>query len=116
MAVVLRAGLAEEIERQESEDEALGYEPEDCARVLAAVRRLWRGRAVREDDGPVVMTRTVLPARRERVLETGVPVLPAGYVAVDRRTQLGGDEIRARVLMVAAIARWGSQRYEGGRP
>ncbi|WP_424862154.1 hypothetical protein [Streptomyces sp. MMS24-I29] len=64
----------------------------------------------------LVVTRTVLPARRERVPETGVPLLPPGYVAVDRSAELGGDEIRARVLMIAAIARWGWQRCEGGRP
>jgi hypothetical protein len=58
----------------------------------------------------VVVTRTVLPGRRERQLETGVPVLPWGYVAAEGRVEQGGDEIRIKRLMVAAISRWGYGR------
>ncbi|MFI9630953.1 hypothetical protein [Streptomyces sp. NPDC052042] len=106
----VRAGLAEEARRWEDEDDARGYEPEARMRALAVVLRLRRGRAVREDGGPVVVTRTVLPGRRVWELETGVPALPFGYVAAPERSVQGSDEIRIRHLMIAAIARFGWAR------
>ncbi|MFJ1717318.1 hypothetical protein ACIQGT_41050 [Streptomyces sp. NPDC093108] len=58
-----------------------------------------------------VVTRTVLPGRREWVVETGVPALPSGYVAAEsERAEQGGDEIRIKHLMIAAISRWGYGR------
>ncbi|MFF9322985.1 hypothetical protein ACF1BP_37110 [Streptomyces sp. NPDC014735] len=80
----LRAGLAEEVERQESEDNALGPEPE--ARFVLSQTGWWR---------------RVLPV---------LPTLPTGYVAADPRAELGGDELRARYLRAEAIARFGSAR------
>ncbi|MFB7957515.1 hypothetical protein [Streptomyces sp. NPDC056045] len=86
----VRAGLAEEIERQEREDNARGPEPE----------------------AGYVLSRT---GRWERAL-VAVPSLPSGYaVAASAGAEQGVDELRVRDLMVAAIARWGWQR-EGGRP
>ncbi|WP_371793774.1 hypothetical protein OG285_38450 [Streptomyces sp. NBC_01471] len=82
---VLRAGLAEEVDRQERENNARGPEPEQR----------------------VVVTRTVLPvgpgweAREQRVLPSR---LPSGFTAV---VALGADELRVRALMISAIRRWG---------
>ncbi|MGW7594209.1 hypothetical protein ACWGK9_34490, partial [Streptomyces rubiginosohelvolus] len=69
------AGLAEEIERQEREDDARGPEPEARRAVLRA--GWWREVAA-------------------------VPSLPAGYLAADAagaQQEPGADEIRARALL-----------------
>ncbi|MFF1505528.1 hypothetical protein ACFVZR_38270 [Streptomyces sp. NPDC058316] len=93
-ARVLRGGLAEEIERQEREDNARGPEPEQS-----------------------VVTRTVLPSGPgwevpERLVLPSRPSLPPGYVtgASSAPAGLESDEIRIRRLMVAAITRWGWTR------
>ncbi|MGW7711602.1 hypothetical protein [Streptomyces sp. NPDC054771] len=81
----VRAGLAEEIERQEREDDARGPEPE--ARYVLARTGWWR---------------QALPA---------MPSLPPGYVTAEPiRTEQEGDELRARHLMTEATARWGWTR------
>ncbi|MFE7268388.1 hypothetical protein ACFU9B_41480 [Streptomyces sp. NPDC057592] len=80
----LRAGLAEEIERQEREDNAEGPEPE----------------------GRYVLSRA---GRWEREL-VALPALPPGYIAAASsrtRTGQGSDEVRVRHLMIAAVSRWG---------
>ncbi|MEU9568209.1 hypothetical protein AB0D16_40640 [Streptomyces sp. NPDC048161] len=78
----VRAGLAEEIERQEREDDARGPEPE--ARYVLSRTGWWR---------------QALPA---------MPSLPPGYVAEESiRTEQEGDELRVRHLMTEAAARWG---------
>ncbi|MFE3907210.1 hypothetical protein ACFXPY_45090 [Streptomyces sp. NPDC059153] len=60
---------------------------------------------------PVVLTRTVLPGRRERLVLDGVPALPLGYVAAESgRVEQGADEIHIKHLMIAAISRWGYGR------
>ncbi|MGW1129876.1 hypothetical protein [Streptomyces sp. NPDC002526] len=84
------AGLAEEIERQEHEEEVLGPEPEARRAVLRA--GWWREVAA-------------------------VPSLPEGYLtaAVDAEQELGADEIRARALLLAAIGRHGWARVGGAR-
>ncbi|MFI6143421.1 hypothetical protein ACIBCC_35170 [Streptomyces griseus] len=89
----LQATLAEEIDRQEQEDDRRGPEPEAA----------------------VVVTRTVLPVgpgwvEREPV-EVPALSLPGGYIVA--RPVVGADEMRARHLMVAAIGRYGSGR-DGG--
>ncbi|MEV7722653.1 hypothetical protein [Streptomyces sp. NPDC088184] len=61
-------------------------------------------------SAPVVLTRTVLPGRRERVSETGVPMLPFGYVAASEEPVQGSDEIRIKHLMIEAIRRYGWAR------
>ncbi|MFJ2591120.1 hypothetical protein [Streptomyces sp. NPDC087538] len=80
----VRVGLAEEIERQEREDNAKGPEPE--ARYVLSRTGWWK---------------QALPT---------VPSLPAGYVAADLRAELGGDELRARHMRAEAIARFGWAR------
>ncbi|MFJ5851259.1 hypothetical protein [Streptomyces sp. NPDC092903] len=90
----LRAGskeLAEEIERQECEDTDLGPEPEDRF-VLRA------GRWVRVEQEAL-----------------SLPSLPPGFAPATGRTELGGDEVRARVLMIAAQDRYGWARCGAGR-
>lgn len=94
----LRAGLAEEIERQEREDDARGPEPEGRF-VLRAGR--W--------------------VRVEQELTAVPPLLPPGYVPVAAQraeqrsvcTEPGSDEIRMRVLMIEAIGRFGWARVGG---
>ncbi|MGC5401877.1 hypothetical protein ACPXCP_39825 [Streptomyces sp. DT20] len=88
---VLRAELAEELDRQESEDDAQGPEPEG---------------------------RFVLRAGRWVRVEREVPLLPSllppGYVpVVERGTEPGSDEIRLRTLMIAAQDRYGWARCGG---
>lgn len=86
----LRAGLADEIERQEREDNARGPEPENRF-VLRA------GRWVRvEQEVPLLPSSSLLP--------------PGFAPVVERGTELGGDEVRARVLMIAAQDRYGWAR------
>ncbi|MFF8423375.1 hypothetical protein [Streptomyces sp. NPDC015680] len=83
--VVTWAGLAEEIERQEREDNARGPEPE--ARYVLSRTGWWR---------------QALPT---------VPALPPGYVtAPSARTEQEGDELRVRHLVTDAIVRWGWTR------
>lgn len=89
----LRATLAEEIDRQTWEDDARGPEPEAA----------------------VVVTRTILPVgpgwvEREPV-ELPELSLPGEYIVA--RPVVGADEMRARLLMVAAIGRYGAAR-DGG--
>ncbi|MFI5635070.1 hypothetical protein ACIA8E_38145 [Streptomyces sp. NPDC051664] len=100
VARVLRAGLAEEVERQTWEDDARGPEPEQS----------------------VVVTRTVLPVgpgweAPELVVLPSLPPLPVGFVAAAGSAAvssvpagLGSDELRVRGLMIAAITRWGWTR------
>lgn len=95
----LRAGLAEDVERWEREDTALGPEVEPENRFV-----LRSGRWVR-----VKRELAVLP-----------PLLPPGYVpAFGRRaecvvrTEPGSDELRIKHLMVEAIDRFGSARVGG---
>ncbi|MFD7718993.1 hypothetical protein [Streptomyces sp. NPDC059814] len=83
--------MAEEIERQEREDDARGPEPE--GRFV-----LRGGRWVR-----VEQELAVVPS-----------LLPPGYVPVAaQRAEQGSDEIRVRHLMIAAIGRYGSARVGG---
>lgn len=71
--------LKDEIERQERKDEELGPEPEGRAVLRAG---WWRQE---------------LPA----------PSLPVGFVADRVADELPGpDEVRARQLLIAAVARW----------
>lgn len=89
----LRAGLLDEVERQEREDNRRGPEPEGLA----------------------VVTRTVLPAGPGWVEVEPVEVpslsLPDGYIVAG--PVVGADEVRARQLMVEAIDRVGSARVGG---
>ncbi|WP_328868616.1 hypothetical protein [Streptomyces sp. NBC_00304] len=83
--------MADEIERQEREDTDLGPEPEDRF-VLRA------GRWVRVEQEALS-----LPS-----------LLPPGFApVVERGTEPGSDEIRARVLMIAAQDRYGWARCGG---
>lgn len=103
VACVVRAGLAEEVDRQEREDNARGPEAEQR----------------------VVMTRTVLPVGPgwETPTLPSVPGLPSGFRPVSGQDdacpmcgywtcrcasqQVGADEVRVRHLMIAAIDRHG---------
>lgn len=102
---VVRAGLADEVERQEREDNARGPEAEQR----------------------VVMTRTILPVgpgweTPKRAALPSVSVLPSGFRPADNQEdrcplcehwtcrclqQVGADEVRARGLMIEAINRFG---------
>lgn len=98
---VLRAGLTEEIERQEREDNDLGPEPEKCHQVV---------------------TRTILPGQRavgvrQQVLPD-VPVLslPQGYVVAGSGLDLlGEDELTVRARLIVAMDRSGAWELCGGR-
>lgn len=94
----LRAGLAEEIERQEREDDARGPEPE--GRFV-----LRGGRWVRVEQElaavPSLLPPGYVPVAAQRAEQRGV------------RAEQGSDEIRIRHLMIAAIGRYGSARVGG---
>ncbi|MEW1798143.1 hypothetical protein [Streptomyces niveus] len=68
---------------------------------------------------PPAVTRTLLPGRSWEPSTVAVPgVLPPGFVRTAPlpavvRTAPGGDELRVRRLMVAAIGRFGWARCGG---
>ncbi|MEU3137576.1 hypothetical protein ABZ691_33025 [Streptomyces sp. NPDC006854] len=80
------AALADEVDRQESEDDAKGPEPEAC-----------------------VVTRTVLPVGpgwvERELVEVPALSVPDGFVVAG--PVVGADEIRAREMVLAAQAAFG---------